>query len=414
MRSQLIRISGETDLPKLGWLCGMCAMLLLVLTPFSSYVAALPFIRDEWDISNTMAGVVFSAYLAGYAVSALLVLPLTDRIPTRQVFLVSAIVSVAGNALFPIVAFDPATASILRFVAGVGLVGIYMPGLRMISGAFPGSTRGVAMGLYVTAFYTANAVSLIATGALMNSFEWRTAYLILSGFSAVSIPLVIVLLRGRDDVHASSSSGRLQLGVLGARAPRAYIVGYSLHAMELYAVRVWLPALLVAALLARGVDVSQAAIRAATVGGAALAAGSVGPVMGGAISDRFGRATSAIAIFALSGACSLAIGWASAAPWPLIVAIACVLGWAVAADSSIYSTAITESARPDQLGSTMAVQAFLGFTGGVLGPIFIGAILDVVPKPLQWGIGFTGVALLAVAAAVLLFPIDRDDGPKRA
>ena len=382
-------------------------MLLIALAPFSSYVAALPFIQDEWDISNTTAGVVFSAYLAGYAVSALLVLPLTDRAPTRFVFLASAVVSVVGNALFPIVAFGPVIASALRFAAGVGLVGLYMPGLRIISTTFPGSSRGVAMGMYVTAFYTSNAVSLVATGALMSVFEWRLAYLIAAGFSALSIPLIAVLLRGRGERRAVSGHGRLQLGVLRARAPRAYIICYSLHAMELYAVRVWLPSILAGSLVARGTDLSEAAIIAATVGGVALAAGSVGPVMGGALSDRFGRPASAMAIFALSGTCCLAIGWISAAPWPLVVLVACLLGWAIAADSSIYSTAVTESAQPDRLGSTMAVQAFLGFMGGVLGPVFVGAILDFVPDSVQYGVAFTGVAMLSIVAVLFLLPIAR-------
>ena len=77
------------------------------------------------------------------------------------------------------------------------------------------------------------------------------------------------------------------MSVLSDSRPRKYIIGYSLHAMELYAVRVWLPALLAAALVYRGEDVERAAVTAATVGGIALGVGSVGPVMGGAISDRF-------------------------------------------------------------------------------------------------------------------------------
>ena len=352
---------------KIGWLVGMCVMLLMALLPFSSYVAALPIIQSEWGIGNTTAGVIFSAYLAGYALSALLVLPLTDRLPTRRVFIVSALVTVVGNVLFPVAAFNPIVASALRFVAGIGLVGIYMPGLRIISQEFPDRGRGAAMGLYVTAFYTANAVSLLATGGLMNHLDWRTAYLALSLLSIVTIPMVLVLVRSAHS-PGTGAGGRLQLSVLSDPRPRKYIIGYSLHAMELYAVRVWLPALLSAALVYRGTDVERAAITAATVGGIALGAGSVGPVMGGAISDRFGRAASAGGIFVLSGVCSLIIGWIIAAPWVVVVVLACLLGWAVSADSSIYSTALTETAPPGRLGSTMAVQAFLGFMGGNAGP----------------------------------------------
>ena len=390
----------------------MCLTLLLALAPFSSYVAAIPFIKSEWGIGNTMAGLVFSCYLAGYAIAALMVLPLTDRLPTRWVFLVSAVVSVLGNILFPLVAYDVVLACGLRLAAGVGLVGIYMPGLRMISARFPDENRGVAMGLYVTAFYSANAVSLAATGVLMNSIDWRGAYLALSALSGLSVPIAFFLVRDRTVPGTAKGTGRLRVEVLRSRVPRAHIIGYSLHAMELYAVRVWLPALLAAVLVSRGEDVSRAAVTAATVGGIALAAGSLGPVIGGAISDRFGRVRSAMGVFTLSGLLCLAIGWTYAAPWPLIVAVSCVLGWAIAADSSIYTTAITESAPAGLLGSTMAVQAFLGFMGGVVGPIFIGAVLDLVPDALQWRVGFTAVALLAIPALATLYGIRRETAAK--
>ena len=62
------------------WLVLMCLMMVLLLLPFASYVAAISFIQDEWHLNNTQAGAVYSAYLAGYAVSALFVIPLTDRL----------------------------------------------------------------------------------------------------------------------------------------------------------------------------------------------------------------------------------------------------------------------------------------------------------------------------------------------
>ena len=75
-----------------------------------------------------------------------------------------------------------------------------------------------------------------------------------------------------------------------------------------------------------------------------------------------------------------------------------MLGWAIAADSAIYSTAVTEVAEPSRLGSTMAVHSFVGFMGGVVGPIFAGAVLDLSPESLRWGLTFSATGLLAVAA----------------
>ena len=384
------------------WLLSLSIVLVSTLLPFSSYVAAMPFIKEEWGLNNTQAGAIFSAYLAGYAVAALLVLPLTDRLPVTRVFMASAITTVSANVLFPLVAQDIVTASLLRAAAGGGLVGLYMPGLRMISERFADSGKGAAMGMYVTAFYSASAISLASTGALMSRFEWRDAFLILAAISAVNIPLAYMVTAGRDISRGARSTGRLNVRVIRNKRARANILAYSLHAMELYAVRVWLPGLFMAVLVASGEDPADAAVKAATVAGIALAFGSVGPLMGGAMSDRWGRARTAAGIFALSGACSWAIGWIGGVPWPVLVGVAVVYGWAISADSSIYSTAVTESASSGDLGSMMAMQAFLGFMGGVVGPILIGGVLDVFPDTIDWGMGFSAIGMLAVIAIPVL------------
>ena len=384
------------------WVLLMSLMLFILLLPFSSYVAALSFIQDEWSLNNTQAGAVYSAYLAGYAVSALFVIPLTDRLNPKYIFLGSASISVVSHALFPVLAEGIVSGVILRAIAGVGLVGVYMPGLRVISERFTTRGRGMAMGAFVTAFYAANSVSLAATGGLMAALEWREAYLVMALISVAGLPIAYVLLRSHRPVLGRGASGRLDLGVLKDRPTRYYILGYSLHGLELYAVRVWLPAFLAAVLIARGTDNAQAAVTAATVGGIALAAGSLGPMMGGMISDRWGRATSAAAIFALSGLCSWTIGWIGDFPWAIVVAVAVIYGWAIATDSAIYSTAITEVAKPATLGSTMAVQAFLGFMGGVIGPVVVGGILDVSPESIKWGVSFSFLGLLSIIAVTAL------------
>lgn len=401
------RVSGS-HARRLAWLLLMSTTLFTLLFPFSSYVAALPIIQAEWGLNNAQAGVIFSAYLAGFAASALIVVPLTDRFGAKPIFISSTVISVCSNALFPLVAQDMPTAIALRAFAGLGLVGVYNPGMRIVAERFADRARGMAVGTFVTFFYASNSISLTLTGILMSRFEWRDAYLIMSAASGVSVIMAYLLLRNHPrQPAAAQSSGRLDLAALKNRAARIYILGYSLHAAELYIARVWLPALLAAALIARGVSAERAVIDAATIGGLAMASGAIGPVMGGVISDRCGRAASASAIFAVSGACSLALGWLIGFPWALIIAVSVIYGWATAADSAIYSTAVTEVAAPSQLGSTMAIHSFLGFMGGVVGPIAAGAILDISPDPIKWGLTFSVTALLALAAIIALARLRR-------
>ena len=393
---------GGLDLRSVLWLLMMSTTLFVMLFPFSSYVAALPIIQDDWGLNNTQAGAIFSAYLAGFAVSALVVVPMTDRFGSKRIFVLCTAISTAANVMFPLVANDAISASILRAIAGLGLVGVYNPGMRIVAERFAARGRGFAVGTFVTFFYASNSVSLTLTGLLMARFEWRDAYLIMGVASGASVLLAYLLLRSHKSQSVIGSTGRLDLSVLRNKAARIYITGYSLHAAELYIVRVWLPALLAAALIARGEDELSAVVGAAAIGGLAMASGAIGPVMGGAISDRWGRAASASVIFALSGACSFAIGWMTGFPWPLLVGVAIIYGWAIAADSAIYSTAVTEVSEQGRLGSTMAVHSFVGFMGGVIGPIVAGAILDVSPESLKWGLTFSVTGLLAIAALLAM------------
>lgn len=391
---RLAAVDGRSGL----WLLLMSTTLFVMLLPFSSYVAALPIIQHEWELNNTQAGAIFSAYLAGFAASALVVVPLTDRFGSKIIFIGSTLISVISHALFPIVAYDAPAAVALRATAGLGLVGVYNPGMRIVAERFADGGRGMAVGTFVTFFYASNSVSLVLTGVLMSYFEWRDAYLTMALASAASVPLAYFLLRNHPRHTATGSSGRLDLSALKNRAARLYIMGYSLHAAELYIVRVWLPALLAAALIARGIDDARAVVSAATVGGLAMASGAVGPVMGGIMSDKWGRPVSASVIFALSGACSFTVGWLIGSPWVLLVAVSVIYGWAVAADSAIYSTAVTEVAESARLGSTMAMHSFLGFMGGVIGPILAGVILDISPEVIKWGLTFSVTGLLAIIA----------------
>jgi MFS family permease len=376
----------------------MSLMLFILQLPISSYIAALSFIKEEWSLNNLQAGAVYSAYLGGAVVSALFLVPLTDRLGTKRILLGSALVSVAAHLLFPLAANDVASAVVLRAIAGVGYLGVYTPGLRIVARRFPGGSRGMAMGLFVTAQYAAHSGSLALTGGLMSQLGWRDAYLVVSLLAILSLPMAYFLLRSQAEDTPGGSTGRLVPGVLRNPAVQYLILGYSLHSMQLFAVRLWLPLFLTGVLLGRGVDSAQAAVTAATVGGLTLAFGSIGPVMGGIISDRWGRAASATAIFALSGACSWLIGWTGDLPWALIIGIGAVYGWAIAADSAIYQAGVIEVSNPDHLGSTMAMQASLGLMGGVAGPIAFGAVLDLSPVAYEWGVAFSALGILAIVA----------------
>ena len=383
-----------------AWLVFTSLSFFILLLPISSYVAALPYIKLEWDLNNTQAALVYSASLAGFVVSALLLMPLTDRVGARRILIGSALLSAVAHLLFPLFASSGVGGAVVRLGAGVGFMGVYTPGLRIIAERFPGVGRGAAMGLFVTAQYAAHGSSLAITGALMSYVGWREAYLTMSIAAVFAVPAIYLLLRSHPDVSNGQSSGKLNLRVLRNPPVRFFILGYSLHALHLHAVRAWLPGFLLVVLAAGGGENPSA--KAATVAGLAMLIGSAGPVAGGFLSGRFGRPDSATAILALGGACAFLVGWTADLPWALIVALATVYGWAVSADSAIYQTGVTEASPHPELGSSMAMASSLGVLGGIVGPIIFGATLDLAPEQQQWGLSFSTLGLVALAAILAM------------
>ncbi|MDP2951983.1 MAG: MFS transporter, partial [Chloroflexota bacterium] len=362
------------------WLLGISTIMGLVLLPSASFPASLSLIREEWGLSNFQAGVIYSAYQVSYLGAVLVLLPLTDRLDTRAVALVSVVLSVVGNALFPLFGQGFISGSLLRAVAGVGLVGIYMPGLRLVAERFAQRHRGGAVGIYVGSFTLGTAVSLGLTGLLIPSLGWRGAYLTLSLAGIAALPLAYVVLRGVHRPAIPPSSGTLDLAVLGNRGALLTILGYAAHSWELFAARVWVAPFLAAILVARGGGTVEAAATAAATAAVLFGAGALVGSVAGLVSDRLGRAITAGAILSVSALCSLVFGWLWGMPWEVIILVGLVYGLTIASDSPIYSTGVTELARPGQLGSTMAVQSFFGFSASIMAPVVFGFILD-------WGAG---------------------------
>src|SRR5438067_6887177 len=153
----------------------LSATLALVLLPSQLPAAALPLLRTEWNASSAALGWVVSAYLLGYAAAVLVVLPLPVRIRPSPVIAIGALITALANLAFALAAHDVVTASALRVVAGFGLAGVYMPGVRLVAHSSDPARRGTAVGLYVAAFYLGGSLSFLATGLLPEAVGLRGA-----------------------------------------------------------------------------------------------------------------------------------------------------------------------------------------------------------------------------------------------
>lgn len=382
-------------------LAAACLTLVGTLLTQSSLNVVLPLLEQAWGVSHGVSGTLFAVYQAGYILSSTVFLLGLDRQRGRgrtgySILWFSALIAAAAGTAFPFWAGGVVSAGVLRFLAGVGLGGVYMPGLNLLARLVPGARRGRFVGIYVASFILAQGISLAATGSLVKSWSWQQAYLAMGLASWVGPVAGVVLVRLRAGVEEVGLEAPPPGGRAPARRPGwwpgagvlAASLAYAGHNWELYGLRSWLTPYLAEtfhAVHGPGGAITLAAwLNAGTVFLGAVATG-----LGGAVSDRLGRARTAGLLLAVSSVTTLLLGRAGQWPVPALVALLVLSGLSINADSPVYSTMVTEMAEPDGLGRAQAWQTVLGFVAAGLAPWVLGLLAD------RWG---WGVALLAGAA----------------
>ncbi|HEU5298214.1 MAG TPA: MFS transporter, partial [bacterium] len=101
-----------------------------------------------------------------------------------------------------------------------------------------------------------------------------------------------------------------------------------------------------------------------------------------------------------SAALSATIGWTAPLGLGIVLGLAILYGLLVTAESSTLSTAVAESAEPDVLGATMAIQSSFGFLVTAISPPLFGAILDLTGG--RWGWAFLSLAVAAIAGVLVV------------
>lgn len=379
------------------------ALTLSVLTWFN-YPAVLPLVVEDWGISGLVAGLVFGAFQAGYLLAIVPAGSLADRYSPRWVIATGATGAGLASLGFAFLADGALSGIVLRGVAGAFMAGVYVPGMRFVSDWYPARARGRALGLYVGTFSVGSGFTFLVGSAVAEATDWRVAVAATSVGALAVAPGMLWLTR--DHPATESRSGGFAWTVIRNRPYLAAVSVYSWHNWELFGVRNWLVAFLVAT---PAVAASGSTTLAGTIAGAMIALGGAGNVVGGALSDRLGRTRVVGLSLAASGLLSLLLGWLGWLPLPALVGVVLVYGVVLTADSAPISTTVTELVDDEHVGTALSVQSFVGFVPTVVSPVVFGAALD------AWGfeLAFPTLAVgaaLGLASVLLLRRAQRADG----
>ena len=347
------------------------ALFFSVLVWFN-YSAVLPLIVEEWGLSGTEAGIVFGALQAGYLVAIVPAGVLADRYSPRWVIAVGATGTALPSLAFAAVADGLLVGTALRFLSGLFVAGVYVPGMRFVSDWFPEVTRGRALGLYIATYELGSGFSFVFATIAAEAVDWRLAIAATSVGALFVAPMMLGLTRDSPE-RTTSATGGFDVSVLRNRKYLAAVSIYSWHNWELFGVRNWLLAFLVATPAFVATD---SAVLPGLVVGAMIAMSGVGNAAGGWLSDRVGRPQTIAAGLGASTVLSATFGLLGGLPLSALVAVTLAYGVVLALDSAPTSTLVTEVVADEHVGTALSVQSLAGFSTTVVSPIVFGLALD--------------------------------------
>ena len=390
----------------------MCAAQSCAQIGAFGVAALIPTLIPAWSLTNTEAGWISGIYYAAYTLVVPLLSSLTDRVDPKRIYLGSVALTAVAFAGFAWVATGFWSALAFRALMGVGWAGSYMPGLKALSDVAEGPQQSRAVAAHAAAVGISGALSFGVAGAVNVRLGWQWALVPGALGAALAFALVLIGLPARPP--RTSSGPRAALldfrPVLRNRSALAYSLAYCVHTWEMSALRAWVVTFLTFA-AAQSAAGTWMVLAPATVASVMGLLGVWASVWGNELAIRFGRRRFILGTMFASAAMAGVIGFSAALPYAGAAALILVYAMLIWSDSSSLTAGSAGSAEPGRRGATLAVHSTLGYAGGFLGPLALGATLDLFggPSVLSWGIAFghvTVAVLLGALAFVWLRPAD--------
>ena len=378
----------------------VCLAEIFGLASIAVFPALLPNFQAEWSLSHTEAGWISAAYYAGYMILVPVLAGITDRMDARKIMGLGALFGALAALAFALLARGFWTALLLRFLSGIGLAGIYMPGLKVVSDHTEGMLQSRFISFYTASFSIGASLSYLLAGEINRLAGWRWAFSA-SAFGA-AVALIIVFLYVPPGKIRSSNGQALFADfsvVFRSRPSMAYVLGYAAHMWELFSMRSW-----IVAFLAFSIQMQPAGAFTWSPTQIAFLINLIGlpaSIGGNELSRKFGRRKVVTAVMIGSATLGSALGFTASLPYFLVAGLAFIYGITVTGDSASLTAGVVAAAPEGFRGTTLAVHSTIGFAAAFLGPLTVGVVLDLFGgDQFAWAMGF-----ITMAAGCLLGPL---------
>lgn len=334
----------------------LCVSIVLSMTTWFSATAVTPEIKAAWHLSDSAVAWLTNGVQIGFVTGALLasLVNLPDIVRSNRLMAGAAFIAAGMNA---ILLLEPGAfgAILCRFATGMALAAVYPPAMKLVSTWFV-KKRGLALGAVVGALTLGSSMPHLFR-TFTQQIDWQLVIALSSIASFLAGLAFLLFAREGPYPFGRTVFNPKQIGrVLLDRNLLLVNIGYFGHMWELYAMWAWL-----LVFIRNSIGDTFPTYVASLITFIAIAAGLFGCIMGGLLSDRFGRTVTTAGFMLVSGSCAVLIGFAFSGPIWLIVIISVVWGISIIGDSPLFSAAVTELSDRDFVGTALSLQMGLGF-----------------------------------------------------
>ncbi len=392
----------------------MCLAHAVSMLGFASFPALQPQFIAVWSLSNTDAGWINAIFFLAYMLAVPPLVSLTDRVDPRYIYGLCAVLGTLAALGFALLAEGFWIALLFRALAGVAVGGTYMPGLKLLTDHLSGPAQPRAVAFYTATFGIGAALSVFLAGEVAALLGWRWAVGLAAAGPLLALVMALLLLPPSQDHHLSRPTTALLdfRPVLRNRRAMAYVLAYTAHNWELFALRSWLVTYLVYSQAHQAPGALGLAWSATGIAALSNLIGTVASILGNEAAQRIGRRPYLFLAMGLSAAIAALLGFAVELPFVVVVLLCLIYSMTVTADSAAITSGAVATALPGQRGATMAVHSFIGFGGSFLGPLLFGVVLDLTgggQDSLSWGFAFLSAALAVACGPLALALLDRSE-----
>jgi len=310
-------------------------------------------------------------FIIGTFLTAFLLL--ADRFPPANVFLFAGLVGGILNLGLLLPGQSTVSISILRFLSGLTLAGIYPIGMK-IAADYRREGLGMVLGFLVGALVLGTAFPHLLKNMLMNtSWKWVIIGIsILSFFGAFLVYLFVPDGPFRKPQTKFRPNTFLQGFKL--RKFRAAAFGYFGHMWELYAFWTLIPGIIGYYFVLHNRLDHEISLLSFLI----IAMGAVGCVIGGYLAKRWNSQLLSTLFLLGSLICCLFSPFMYQLSFSQFVLFLLIWGFLVAGDSPQFSTLIANNVAPENKGTSLTIVNGIGFSITIFALSFIGNIENLV------------------------------------